>query len=287
MSLPTLLGHSNAATLANKQVALRPGDVKVMQRSRQHWEGNAAQPATCADLDGEYLQEIHRQLLSASLRLQNHYTCLPQQIASVASEPMFASTSGSDADLESPVFFDLESPVSKDGDNSDVVWPAPQVAQNSTMEQSTCMRDVWRQEIDGHLWIHWRVHSHKLRSKDKSIVSPSFELLPGVSFKLMILALSSGERKGQGCFTKSRGFGTVSLKLGSPLEDPTSSPKIAFRLSIGSGHQRQALRGPVEHDFDCSVCGLPKGIDEWDFRSAVDADSSTVTVSLEVLPDSI
>jgi len=259
MSLPTLLRHFDATTLANKQVV----------------EGNATQPATCADLDGEYLKEVHRQLLSASLRLQNHYTWLPHQPAIVDSDSMLASTSGSDADLDSP--------VSKDNNNSKVVWVAPHVAQTSTMEQSTCVRDIWREDIDGHLWIHWRVHSQKFRSKDKSIVSPSFEILPGVSFRLMMLALSSGERKGQACFSKSRGFGTVSLKLGSPLEDPTSPPKIAFRMSIGSGQQRQTPRGPVEYDFDCSVCGLPKGMDVWDFRSAVDAASSTVTVSLEVL----
>lgn len=131
---------------------------------------------------------------------------------------------------------------------------------------------------DGHLNVRWPVDARKLRGKDKQIISSSFEILPGLAFKMMLKPKFAGNRKGQASFQKARGWGSVELKF---VEGVASAPALRFRVSVG----QEQPRGPVECDFGSgTVWGLPKGIEDFDFASAVEASSSTFVVSLEIIP---
>lgn len=132
---------------------------------------------------------------------------------------------------------------------------------------------------DGHPVTRWRVEAQRLRTKDKQIVSPSFEVSTGMLCKLILVATPMGDKKGQASFQKSHGQGSVLLKF---VDGPAVAPTVRFRISVGSGEQGQMWSGPVKHDFrECVVAGLDV---DWDFRSAVDTKSSCFVVSLEVLP---
>jgi len=131
---------------------------------------------------------------------------------------------------------------------------------------------------DGHLKVHWPVDAKKLRGKDMQHISPSFEIYPGCSLKLMLKPKCMGNKKGQASFQKARGRGSVELKL---VESVALAPTLRFCISVGGC----LPRGPVEHDFsDGFVSGLAKNDDDFDFLSAVDPNSSTFLVCLEILP---
>jgi hypothetical protein len=131
---------------------------------------------------------------------------------------------------------------------------------------------------DGHLKVHWPIDAKRLRAKDKVCISPSFELFPGCSFKLMVKPRAMGDKKGQASFHKARGWGSVELKS---MEGVAVAPTLRFLISVGG----ELPRGPVEHDFhNSTVGGLAKSDEMFDFTSAVDSKSSTFVVSLEVLP---
>jgi len=141
------------------------------------------------------------------------------------------------------------------------------VAGNSVCEEEQSTKE----ELFG---IHWSVDAKKLSSKDKQIISPSFQISPHASVKIMIKPKSVGDRKGQASFHKAKGFGSLEVKF---VEDSSVAPTIRFCVSVGG----EASYGPVEHDFGSSgVCILPK---EWDFRSAVDSESSSFLVSVQAL----
>lgn len=132
---------------------------------------------------------------------------------------------------------------------------------------------------DGSLKVQWPVDAKKLRSKDQQIISSSFEAFPGCSFKLMMKPKSAGDRKGQTSFQKAKGTGSVELKL---MDRVAEAPRLRFRISVGAQEQP---RGPVEHDFSESTVGsLAPGDDKFDFASAVEPNSSSFVVTLEVLP---
>lgn len=131
---------------------------------------------------------------------------------------------------------------------------------------------------DGRLKVHWPVDARKLRGRDKQIISPSFEIQQGLTFRLMVKPTFMGEKKGQASFSKARGRGSVELKF---VEGAAAAPVVRFRVKVGQGEPR----GPVVGDFGRrTFCGLPKDIEEFDFQSAVDPETSTFLVSLEVLP---
>jgi len=137
---------------------------------------------------------------------------------------------------------------------------------------------VQLQDTDGHLKVHWPVDARKLRGKDKQIISPSFEIFPGCSFKLMVKPRAMGDKKGQASFHKGRGWGSVELKL---VEGVALAPTLRFCIAVGG---TSACR-MVTHDFSSStVCGLERGEDHFDFKSAVDRSSSTFLVAMEVFP---
>merc|ERR1719379_870697 len=50
---------------------------------------------------------------------------------------------------------------------------------------------------DGRIKFFWPVDAKKFSRKDKQIVSPSFEIQPGSSFKLILKPEAMGEKKGQ------------------------------------------------------------------------------------------
>merc|ERR1712217_822275 len=103
-----------------------------------------------------------------------------------------------------------------------------------------------------------------------------FKVFPGAAFRLMIKSRVVGDRKGQAGFHKARGQGSVEVKF---MEGAISAPKFGFRISVGSGTNVADFRGPVYHDFASStVCGLTKGEEDWNFRSAVDPGSQTFFV---------
>mmetsp|Transcript_133581 Transcript_133581/g.236376 ORF Transcript_133581/g.236376 Transcript_133581/m.236376 type:complete len:371 (+) Transcript_133581:67-1179(+) len=125
--------------------------------------------------------------------------------------------------------------------------------------------------------ICWQVDAKKLRSNERQIISPSFKISQQASIKMMIKPKSAGERKGQAGFRSSRGLGSVEVKF---VEGSAVAPKLRFCISVGD----QPQRGPFEHDFgSSSVCSLPQDMEEWDFSSCVNPESSSFLVSLQVL----
>eukprot|EP00928_Gymnodinium_smaydae_P026775 TRINITY_DN20921_c0_g1_i1.p2 TRINITY_DN20921_c0_g1~~TRINITY_DN20921_c0_g1_i1.p2 ORF type:complete len:521 (-),score=110.81 TRINITY_DN20921_c0_g1_i1:2027-3532(-) len=136
--------------------------------------------------------------------------------------------------------------------------------------------------------VRWTVDSRKLKSKDTEAVSPPFELAfdKPADFKLLLRPRITSDAKGGACFKAARGRGTVELRCLDSV-DPSSNPTVTFRVSIGSPAdpaKQQPPRGPVLHDFaQRSICGLPKGQDEWNFGQVVDKVSQTFVVCLEVL----
>uniref|UniRef100_A0A7S4W2S0 Uncharacterized protein n=1 Tax=Alexandrium monilatum TaxID=311494 RepID=A0A7S4W2S0_9DINO len=140
----------------------------------------------------------------------------------------------------------------------------------------------------GYFRVHWTVDARKLRGNDKQAISPPFELPfgdshPCVPFKLMIFPLFMKDAKTGATFKRSQGRGIVQLKCEADLSEAVAH--VRFRISIGSGTTVRTPRGPAWHSFTRgSVCGLPKDLEEWDFRAVVDQESMTFVVCLEVVP---
>jgi len=119
------------------------------------------------------------------------------------------------------------------------------------------------------LHVCWYVDAQKMRTNDNLVASPSFELLPGLSFKLMIKASETGCKKGQTGFKAAKGRGKIQLRC-NDCDCASDAPKIVFSMSSGA----EKMRGGVTHDFSHgAVCGLPCGEDEWDFSAAIDSAS--------------
>jgi hypothetical protein len=138
--------------------------------------------------------------------------------------------------------------------------------------------------------INWTVDARKLRGNDKQAVSPPFQVLVGgqhsdVTFKAMIYPKCTNDTRGGASFKKARGRGYVQLKCESEVAEEAAN--VVFRISVGNGASAMsAPRGPVAHNFLASaVCGLPREAEEWDFQSAVDQESMTFTVSIEIAPN--
>lgn len=129
--------------------------------------------------------------------------------------------------------------------------------------------------------VLWPVDAKKLKGKDKQIVSPSFEVLPGCWFKLFLKPKIVGEKglqRGQATLSKGKGWGSAELKC---VEGAALAPALSFKLSVGAG----VASGPIEHDFkESTVCVLPKQGGYFDFASAVDSETMTFLVSLEAVP---
>jgi len=131
----------------------------------------------------------------------------------------------------------------------------------------------------GRYCVHWNLSSRELSSDGSRLMSHPFTLsfgdeLPDVSFKIMLYAARARS------FKKSRGQGYFELRCESSV--PSGKVNLAFRISI----EGQAPRGPVENDFaSMAACGLPKGQEVWNLSNAVDPQTKTCRVCLEVLPN--
>lgn len=244
--------------------------------------------------EDKYLQEVHAQLLDAQMRLQNRWLTPEKPHTDSFSSLSTAVSDAGDGSAASSSGFKcvqpqlLSVPTTAGPHHCQDTTPnVPIVSSNvaGLNRTNAIVCEIKKELVDGHLWVHWPVDAKKLRSKDRQIISPSFEIIPGAVFKLMMMPKMMGEKKGQACFQKAHGCGSIVLKHVAPVEGTTSLSKLIFRITVGDGKQRQTPRGPVDYDFGSGVCGLPKRDELWDFLAAVNADSSTLTVSLELLTD--
>jgi hypothetical protein len=139
-------------------------------------------------------------------------------------------------------------------------------------------------EVDGFSRAQWTVDGRKIRSSDKRLVSPSFELDLGLGSGpmgfVLVLYPKSATFKGSSSFKEAEGLGHVHLQCVSELGDDAAAVKV--RLSIGRGRARQ-LRGPFVHSFAASpLFALPKDQAEWDFGAAVEKQPANLYVSVDV-----
>merc|ERR1719181_857229 len=76
-------------------------------------------------------------------------------------------------------------------------------------------RDFWTDvcKDPNRLKINWKVNAKLLQTKDKQHVSQSVEILQGCFFKLLLTPTPVGDKKGQACFRKARGWASVELKM--------------------------------------------------------------------------
>jgi len=136
--------------------------------------------------------------------------------------------------------------------------------------------------------IHVTVPSRVLQTKDRSYVSPQFELpINGgdCPFRLTLWPKQTGQGRGGASFSKARGKGRVELKSEGNIEQNPSY--LNFKISIGSANGRQeAFRGPVRHNFAEQPCaGLREGQDIWNFLDVEDKQTGTFVICLEVIPE--
>lgn len=159
---------------------------------------------------------------------------------------------------------------------------APLLAMLAAAPQLACV-DIPRElriesGTGGQVEVRWPVDARKLLGKDRQIISPSFELFPDVTCKLMIKPKPKGLSKGLASFQKARGCGSIELKI---IEGAEKAKAFSFCLSIGSNDKKEAPRGPVQHSFaSSSVCGLSRDEEDWDFSAATDPVTNTFLVSL-------
>lgn len=129
--------------------------------------------------------------------------------------------------------------------------------------------------------VFWHVDASKLKGQERQTVSPSFELpFEGqVSFRLVCVPKPNPDGKGGASFKKANGVGSVHLKC------EAAKGLVNFFVSISNGRPdfNREPRGPVKHNFaELSTCGLRKGEEMWDFTKAVDKETQTFAVCLEI-----
>lgn len=129
--------------------------------------------------------------------------------------------------------------------------------------------------------VRWTIDAEKLKSQQRQTVSPSFGLpnQQEASFRLVLCPRPSPDGKGGPCFKKASGWGSVQLKC------EVSRGVVTYTISLTNVTNtlaRQA-RGPFTHDFaKQSTASLPKDQEQWDFTKAVDHETQTFIVCLEV-----
>jgi len=131
---------------------------------------------------------------------------------------------------------------------------------------------------DGRIRVTWVVEAKKLSTKDQQIMSPRFEISQAI-FRIMLKPKSMGAKKGQTTFKKSSGKGSVTLKL---VESAEPLPQLRAHATVGTNTRAKKSEGGSEHNFgQGSLYYLG---DDWDFCSAVDSQTSTFAVSIDVSP---
>jgi len=128
--------------------------------------------------------------------------------------------------------------------------------------------------------VDWPVDASKFGGDLRQIISPSFEISPGVACKVMIHPSFVGDRKGQAGFKRAKGKGSIHLKC--VANTSTHVPQVSFSVTIGTNGSWQPKRGPVACSFsDGAVSGLLRN-EEWDFRGAVGKTAKICNVRLEL-----
>jgi hypothetical protein len=134
---------------------------------------------------------------------------------------------------------------------------------------------------DGYTRIRWTVDARKLKGSDKKLVSPPETVDLGTSsgtavFKVMLTA------SGGSTFRRSEGLGCVQVKCVSELN---GDARTKVRVSIGSEGRAQLPRGPLTHSFSSNpVFTLPAELAGWDFCSAVEQESLSMVVNVDIMP---
>lgn len=143
----------------------------------------------------------------------------------------------------------------------------------------------WTAEEGGLLRVVWPVDARRLGTKDRQLVSPRFEVpAGGIYCRLMLMPKEAGLRKGERSFLKARGRGHLQLKCESEVPESTQTLELRLAIAKSDSEGWGGLLGPVEHDFGKgAVASLPQpGSGEWDLRAAVDSETQTIAVCLEV-----
>jgi hypothetical protein len=122
--------------------------------------------------------------------------------------------------------------------------------------------------------IHWTLPDKFLKSTNKTMVSPTFQLF-GADWKLLLAGEAPG--KGEASFKAAKGRLTMKLKC-EQVAEGTKSLTVMFRFFAGA----EDIRGPAMHDFlnDKSLAGLKKKGDPWDLMKHVKDKKVTVGVEL-------
>jgi len=157
--------------------------------------------------------------------------------------------------------------------------PCPVGLQTARLQPHTIRHSLNPETGSHQVW--WAVDAAKLTGHERQTVSPSFELpFEGqMSFRLVLIPKPNPDGKGGASFKKSGGWGSVWLKC------EASKGMVEFLVSISTGRPDapREPRGPVKHDFsELSTVGLPKSQEQWDFTKAVDKESQTFTVCLDI-----
>jgi hypothetical protein len=125
-----------------------------------------------------------------------------------------------------------------------------------------------------------------LRSNDKQAVSPSFDIssfgnVPMASFKMIMYpkTTTTGVHGGE-CFKKTGGRGMLQLKCESDLHDTHTN--LTFRFAIGSGNAKQGPCRSFTHDFAVNAMAEVCRSVVWNFEEAVNQESMTFDVELEI-----
>ena len=124
----------------------------------------------------------------------------------------------------------------------------------------------------GSLEIQWIATARKLTSNDRVFTSPDFKIL-GMRFKMFVCARPTDGGL-TGSFRHASGFGHVFLKY--EAQSPHEDLSLEFRLSVGTRSQE------VRHNFGRMATWGPSGAPAWDLSAAVDRQSMTLRILLEV-----
>jgi hypothetical protein len=174
---------------------------------------------------------------------------------------------------EQPHLGTATNPVNLDYDPAEMVGvPAPEVAPEELKapeplglrQQLSTNSKVYR--------VHWTQPDKFLRSTNKNVVSPSFQIY-GADWKLVL----AGGDKGDASFKVSKGRCAMKLKC-EKMAEGTSALTVMFRFFAGD----LPVRGPAMHDFKngTALAGLKRNDEAWDLLAQVKDMKVTVGVEL-------
>jgi hypothetical protein len=126
--------------------------------------------------------------------------------------------------------------------------------------------------------LSWEADGKKLRSNERQVVSPAFELplSPPAVFKMIILPSDRGS------FRSSKGRGRIQVKCEEERSD-TMGSRLRFRvMPSATAKSPRPVAEVVEHDFNTN--GVCHGAEEWDFMRIVGHTAKTLSIHLEFLP---